>query len=124
MIINFYHLSLCTTHFYMNGQSLLFKINLKGVECSHVYDTIVHLKHLNSCFFKISFINIYFSFQNSMHTAKQMQYTLGRILSDFLRDVFLLFFINKEILNSIGLYNGKKNCSSILGCHDLDMANR
>ena len=40
------------------------------------------------------------SFQNSVHTEKQIEYTLERILSDILNDVF--FFMNIEM--SMGLY--------------------
>ena len=56
--------------------------------------------------FTIHLINMYSSFQNNVHTAKQMQYTLERILSDFLSNVFLIFFMNIEM--SIVLYNGEK----------------
>ena len=49
-----------------------------------------------------------------------MQYTLERILSDFLSDVFLIFFMNIEI--SMVLNNGKKNCSAAFSCRDLDTA--
>ena len=38
-------------------------------------------------FFTIHLINMYFSFQNIVHTAKQMQYTLEKFLLDFLSDV-------------------------------------
>ena len=41
----------------------------------------------------------------NVHTAKQMQYTLERILSDFFSNVFLIFFMHIEM--SIVLYNGK-----------------
>ena len=34
-------------------------------------------------FLTIHLINMYYSFQNNVHTAKQMQYTLEGILSDF-----------------------------------------
>ena len=49
---------------------------------------------------------MYYSFQNNVHTAKQMQYTLEAILSDFKSDVFLIFFMSIEM--SMVLYNGKK----------------
>ena len=49
-----------------------------------------------------------------------MQYTLERILSDFLSNVFLIFFMNIEM--SIVLYNGEKNCSAAFSCRDLDTA--
>ena len=32
-----------------------------------------------------------------MYTAKQMQYTLGIILSDFLNDVFLISYMNMKM---------------------------
>ena len=35
-----------------------------------------------------------------------MQYKLGRILSDFLRDIYLIFFMNIKM--SMELYDGKK----------------
>ena len=56
-------------------------------------------------FFTIHLINMYSSFQNNLHTAKQMQYSLERILSDFLSDFFLIFLMNIEM--SMVLYNGK-----------------
>ena len=58
-------------------------------------------------FFPIHLINMYSSFQNIVHVAKQMQYTLERILSDFLSDGFLIFFKNIEM--SMELYNGEKS---------------
>ena len=50
---------------------------------------------------------MYSSFQNIVHVAKQMQYTLEIILSDFLSDGFLIFF--KSIEMSMELYNGEKS---------------
>ena len=67
--------------------------------------SIVHFKRLGSRIFTILLINMYSSFQNNVHTAKQMQYTLERILSDFLSNGFLIFFMYIEM--SIVLYNGK-----------------
>ena len=58
-------------------------------------------------FFTIHLINMYSSFQNIVHVAKQIQYTLERILSDFLSDGFLIFFKNIEM--SMELYNGEKS---------------
>ena len=58
-------------------------------------------------FFRIHLINVYSSFQNNVHTTKQMQYTLERILSDFLSDGFLIFFKNIDM--SMELYNGEKS---------------
>ena len=49
-----------------------------------------------------------------------MQYTLERILSDFLSDGLLIFF--KTIEMSMELYNGEKICSAAFICHDLDTA--
>ena len=49
----------------------------------------------------------YLSFKNNVYTTKQMQYALERILSDFLNDVFLIFF--KTIEMSMELYNGEKS---------------
>ena len=40
-------------------------------------------------------------------SQKQMQYTLERIISDFLSDGFLIFFKNIEM--SMELYNGEKS---------------
>ena len=50
---------------------------------------------------------MYSSFPNIVHVAKQMQYTLERILSDLLSDGFLIFFKNIEM--SMELYNGEKS---------------
>ena len=58
-------------------------------------------------FFTIHLINMYSYFRNNEHTTKQMQYTLERILSDFLSDGFLIFFKNIEM--SMELYNRKKS---------------
>ena len=44
-----------------------------------------------------------------------MQYRLERILSDFLSDVFLIFFMNIEL--SMELYNGEKPVAQ----HSVDM---
>ena len=63
---------------------------------------------------------MYSSFQNIVHVAKQMQYTLESILSDFLSDGFFIFFKNIEM--SIELYNGDKIGSAAFICHDLDTA--
>ena len=49
-----------------------------------------------------------------------MQYTLERILSDFLSDGFLIFFKNIEM--SMDLYNMEKISSAAFICHDLDTA--
>ena len=49
---------------------------------------------------------MYYSFQNNVPTAKQMQYTLEAILSDFKSDVFLIFYMSIEM--SMVLYNGEK----------------
>ena len=67
----------------------------------------MHFKRLGSRVITIHLINMYSSFQNNVHTAKQMQYTLERILSDFLSGDFLIFFKNIEM--SMELYNGKKS---------------
>ena len=42
-----------------------------------------------------------------------MQYTLERILSDFLSDIFLIFFMNIEM--STELYNGEKPVAQFSG---------
>ena len=55
---------------------------------------------------------MYSSFQNIVHTAKQMQYTLDIIFSDFLNDVFLIFFMNIEM--SMELYIGEKPVAQLL----------
>ena len=70
---------------------------------------IVHFKRLGSRIFHDSLIliNMYSSFQNIVRVAKQMQYTLEIILSDFLSDGFLIFFKNIEM--SMELYNGEKS---------------
>ena len=57
-------------------------------------------------FFTIHLINMYSSFQNNVHTAKQMQYTLVENFIRFLSDVFLNFFMDIEM--SMVLNNGKK----------------
>ena len=62
---------------------------------------------------------MYSSYQNNEHTTKQMQYTLERILSDFLSDDFLIFFKNIEM--SMEFIMGKI-CSAATNCHDLDTA--
>ena len=62
---------------------------------------------------------MYSSFQNIVHVAKQMQYTLERILSDFLSDGFLIFFKNIEM--SMELYNREIGSAAFI-CHDLDTA--
>ena len=49
---------------------------------------------------------MYSLFQNIVHIAKQIQYTLERILSDFLSDVFVIIFMNIEM--SMELYNVEK----------------
>ena len=49
-----------------------------------------------------------------------MQYTLERVLSDFLSGVFLIFFMNIEMYMDI--YNGEKTYSATFSCHDLDTA--
>ena len=49
---------------------------------------------------------MYSSFQNNVHITKQIQYTHEGILSDFLSDVFLIFFMSIEM--SMVLCNGKK----------------
>ena len=54
-------------------------------------------------FFTVNLINMH----SSLHVAKQTQYTLERILSDFLSDGFLIFF--KNIGTSMKLYNGEKS---------------
>ena len=55
----------------------------------------------------IHLINMCSSFQNNVHTTKQIQYTLERILSDFLSDCFLIIF--KNIKMSMELYYGEKS---------------
>ena len=71
-------------------------------------ESIVHFKRLGSHVFHDSFNQyVYSSFQNIVLVAKQMQYTLERILSDLLSDGFLIFFKNIEM--SMELYNGEKS---------------
>ena len=49
---------------------------------------------------------MYSSFQNIVHTAKQMQYTLWANFIKFLSDVFLIFFMIIEM--SMELHNEEK----------------
>ena len=76
----------------------MFELN-KLDQSSNEYKLIVHFKRLGSRVFHVSFNQIYTStikspsavqmsisyssFQNTVHIAKQMKYTLERILSDF-----------------------------------------
>ena len=76
----------------------------------HAYRTrtIVHFKRLGSRVFPDSLNQyVFFFFKNNVHTTKQMQYTLQRILSEFLSDVFLIFFKTFEM--SMNIYNGEKS---------------
>ena len=65
----------------------------------------MHFKRLGIVFFTIYLINMYSSFQNIVHTAKQMHYTLERISSDFLSDVFSIISFNIEM--SMEHYSGE-----------------
>ena len=76
-----------------------------------IYRSIVHFKRLGSRVFHDSFNQYVFFFSKIVHVAKQMQYTLERILSDFLRDGFLIFF--KSIEMSMELYNGEKSVAQL-----------
>ena len=60
-------------------------------------------------FFTIHSINMYSSFQNNVHTTKQMQYTLERILSDILSGGFFILFKNIEMSMELYTCNGKKS---------------
>ena len=62
---------------------------------------------MQSCSFTITLTKILLSFQIVMHNAKQLQYSHGRILSEFSSHVFLIFFVNCQM--PMGNYNAKKS---------------
>ena len=88
---------LCEIH--LQRESVIMNLKQTIKNCSAFQTAVV--------FFTIHLINMYSSFQNNVHTTKQMQYTLERILSDFLSDGFLIFFKNIEM--SMELYNEEKS---------------